>query len=145
MSGIWFIASAIVCTLVINGVTLLIVPPFSNRLYILYKEHMKIQRINLPLDSSGDHQWWYKSIMGRSRCTSQERVERILKALRTTCFVFADIIVLGIAGALIGFIGLPCIGIPLSIRAVPGLVAFIGTGFLVWALTSGGLLGMVFS
>ncbi|MCK4625600.1 MAG: hypothetical protein KAV00_09845 [Phycisphaerae bacterium] len=138
MNRLWFLASVVVGTAVINVVSRFIVFPLAKRLYDATKRRMRIVQ-GLPPNPD---KYWYTTATGRARCVSSEEMSGILSRLMTWHLIALDVGILGCLGILLGLLGLPLICIPLKLRGLPGAIAVIFGALVTMELTGGGLLGI---
>jgi hypothetical protein len=129
------IVSLVVVTAIVNGVTILIANPLAQKWYQELERRMRVVNAQMPMPG----QFIYKPLWGKVKFIREEFAEEKLSKLAETCFILTDIAILAIVGFLSGLLGFAFIGIPLSGKALPGMIAFIVMSFLGLGLTHGGL------
>jgi hypothetical protein len=114
-------ANIFICTLLMWVLSAMVVVPLSRRLF-------------------------EKAVAGNTELASavntepvSEEIKTRLQKLQNMKFIQADVIVMGIAGAIAGMVGYPLIGISWKATAWPGLLAMIGASFLSCYLFCGSL------
>ena len=108
----------LVGTLILWGLTALVVQPLAN--------HWLKRRLQEPA---------YAHLNSTEEL--DERAKQELASLATRYFVLADVLVLGIAGFILGLAsGAPCIGFAWDRKFWPGMIALIAASFIGAVLTA---------
>ena len=115
------LVNIIICTLIMWGLTAIAVVPLANR-------------------------WFANAVAGNSELAPAANLESVsdemkakLQRLYNIKFIQADVLILGIAGFIVGLAGLPLIGFAWDAKAWPGLLALIGASFLSYHIAGGTL------
>jgi hypothetical protein len=110
------VANVLICTLIMWGLTAIAVVPLAKRMFA------KAVASNPEM-----------SLAANSESLSEEMKAK-LQSLYNTIFIKADVLVMGIAGFIVGMAGFPMFGFAWKANAWPGLLALMGASFLSYQL-----------